>query len=83
MYGEIEWRQVRGLFDSGMSKSAIARRHRMSRTTVARLLAFAGSAVQEGRLRCPPQRIRLGWQVWAPANHCPAAGHEADITGAT
>jgi DNA-binding transcriptional regulator LsrR (DeoR family) len=46
MYGEAEWRQARRLYGSGTSKSAIARRLGMSRTTVARLLS----------LQAPPRR---------------------------
>jgi hypothetical protein len=40
MYGELEWREVHRLFDAGIPKSAIARRLGMSRTTVARFLAW-------------------------------------------
>jgi hypothetical protein len=38
MYGEVEWTQARRLYGSGISKSAIAHRLGMSRTTVGRLL---------------------------------------------
>lgn len=41
MYGELEWKEVRELFGAGNSKSVIARRLGMSRTTVARLLALS------------------------------------------
>lgn len=41
MYGEVEWKEVLELFDAGSSKSAIARRLGMSRTTVARLIVLS------------------------------------------
>jgi len=48
MYGEAEWRRARRLYGSGSSKSAVARRLGMSRTTVARLLS----------LSAPPRRTQ-------------------------
>jgi DNA invertase Pin-like site-specific DNA recombinase len=37
VYGENEWKEIHELFDEGISKSAIARRLRVIRTTVTRL----------------------------------------------
>jgi DNA invertase Pin-like site-specific DNA recombinase len=40
MYEESEWKRIHELFDAGISKSGIARRLGMRRTTVTRLLTL-------------------------------------------
>lgn len=60
MYGEAEWRQACRLYGSGISKSAIAGRLGMSRTTVARLLSLPAPPRRKGDSDTGAQRKGSG-----------------------
>ncbi len=83
MYGNAEWRQARRLYGAGISKSAIAHRLGMSRTTVARLLSLPAPPQRKTDTDTGGQRkgTRPGPQGWAAAGHRPAADHQTGVSG--